>query len=202
MDPFVEDERVIGHFGDNLLSRGFLPVLFVLENRSTMQAFLVEKQNFRLLHSAHPVTGVEQNNKMVPGEVREPSSEISREDAKRQGIALTFGSAVVALPSTMAALIAPLSGVMAAGIVGLPIVLLMGPAMEQAELNARVYARNLERKELLDRTLYPGESYSGFIYFPLKDGVAVENIQAAQVILKDIKTKHETLFTLRIKKGD
>jgi hypothetical protein len=185
MDPFVEDERVISHFGDNLLSRGFLPVFFVIENRSTMQAFLVEKQNFRLLQSVLPLTGGEQSQK-ISGEVREASSEISREDAKRQDNALTFGSGAVALT----------------GVVGLPIALLMGPAMEQAALNAQVYGRNLERKELLDRTLYPGESCSGFIYFPLKDRVTVGNIQAVQVILKDVKTKQETFFILRIQKGD
>ncbi|MCL5885365.1 MAG: hypothetical protein M1377_08545 [Deltaproteobacteria bacterium] len=185
VDPFLEEERVLDVFGDNLVSRGYLPVLVVIENRTTDRAFLVAKGDIQLLMDPGPAksdTFPTQGTR----EIKDPALDVAREDSERQGNALLFQSGSLAL----------------AGPIALPAIVFAAPLMAKAQEDAFIITRNLEKRELVDRTVYPGESHNGFIYFLLKKDSVPADVRGVRVKLKDMKTGEPLVFSISVPKGE
>ena len=59
----------------------------------------------------------------------------------------------------------------------------MGKVREDANLIIRA----LEKRELADRVVFPGETYGGFICFILKDNESVQSVSGVQAKVKNTK---------------
>jgi len=135
--PLVTSREVKKYFGTNLLGKGILPVHFVVENRGATSSFVVADENFSLRDSE--------------ADVREGTAD--GEDP-RVGRSAASSGATVAVMST--------------ALVILPVAYLVAvfPVMDAMSDNAEV-KRNFVAKQFRIKTISPGESARGFLYFRL-----------------------------------
>lgn len=150
VEPFLEKERVKELFGINLLSEGIVPVLVVAENHNSQSSFLLKKTAFLL------EVNTDEHIAMLSD--AEPSK--ARDSQKAASGVSKLWSVLVVAPPLMA--------------LSSPVVLLAADA--HADADAAMH--NLVEKELMERTLPPGEFQHGFIYFKLPTDAAVRNITA------------------------
>jgi hypothetical protein len=81
-----------------------------------------------------------------------------------------------------------------------PIVLFPLMAISAQEQDIRIINENLKRKALTDRTLFPGESHFGFVYFKVADREDAQQIAEIIVRAKNIQSEKEIIYVFRISK--
>ncbi len=163
VDPYVEEDRVKEYFGANLIKDKLLPALFVIENRQGKDGVMVQSSQIMVVlqdKAAQP--GAEQPGVTVP----------------------TAGQNLMAVigPLAAAGAVVPVAGL--AAIALLPFLAVAGSREEKA----KQVNDNLTKKALVDRTLYPGETASGFVYFPLSQPDQASKVAGFAVRVKNLKT--------------
>jgi hypothetical protein len=58
---------------------------------------------------------------------------------------------------------------------------------------------NLRRKAFVDRTVYPGESHFGFVYFPVTNRETLRDAEALTIKAKELSSDKELKFVFQIK---
>lgn len=198
-DPYKEDSRLDEYFGCDLLSRGILPVLLVIENQMAGDGFNLLAEEVRLLmKGVDPATSTLATN---AGGV--PTDELHK--AQRSGaLALPAAGEAVMYLDPIAPLLQVANLVQVAPLVqlapiavGFVLVIAGIPAQKrlQNELQIR---RNLEEKQLLSKTLYPGGTQAGFLYFKLNNKEDLQEVQGINLTLKNVRSNEVLSFSVRI----
>lgn len=187
VDPFIEEERLKKYFGDDLLVKGILPVFVSIENVKNEDGFMLDRNEVRLAIKGKEGKGDTAGNP----DYKIPSAS-----------AIQIGSGMVALSP----LILPL----------LPLGALISILGEQAQRDAVEIIRNMEKKKIVDKTMYQGGSNSGFLYFSFPgfqvpesdfdEGAQAElnkkrkeiadNIAGFSLSLKNVRTKERLQFSI------
>jgi hypothetical protein len=167
--PLTEKQEIEQYFGMNLLSANILPVLVVAENNNPVSSFIVSKDRIFLKNTNQPDDSKRADRK----DVTSPSS---GEAMVITGSALWGVSSLVpALPALALASAAGAAAVStgAAALLSAPVLQFAG---KKRISDAEVIKHNLAVKELQTRTISPGKSIQGFVYFqvpkeahPLRD---------------------------------
>jgi len=173
VDPFYEKERLQNSFSGDLLSFGILPILIVIENHNPKSGYLLDRKFFSIAMEASQQTS--DKDLAVPM----PQKEI--DTLKYTGLGIVGVSSIIGPPIML-----------------IPGMAVMGYAAKK-EIDIKEINENLSRKAFIDRTVYPGESHSGFVYFPVRDREASQNIAAVLVKAKDIPSDKELTFVFQIK---
>jgi hypothetical protein len=173
-DPYVEEERLNQYFGRNLVQKNnVLPVLIVLENHHRQDGYLIAGGQISLVlrqGTAEPVA----NQAAVP-------------------VANTAGgTAVVSALSIAGLFFTP------AGLALIPLLPFLMAVERQRDVAVQIND-NLTKKALTDRTLYPGEVHSGFVYFPLSSPAIASDITTVVVKAKNLKTKQMVEVALPVR---
>lgn len=79
-------------------------------------------------------------------------------------------------------------------IIGLPAAIGLSYFAESEVAKARLIKSNLERKEFLDRTVYPGEAHRGFVYFKLGNRDMVSDLVAVKVEVEKLRRWEKVSF--------
>ena len=152
IDLYYDEQRVTQYFGKDLMSKGILPVFVVIQNKDS-QPIVVRRTMFSLIDRIdNPV------QQLLPSMARNPISLAATEG--RQGAAISSGIGVLFAP------------------IGL---ILLGPAMiglQNQAVQLEEIGRNIQRKALPERILYPSELCQGFLYFNLKEREAIADVKA------------------------
>jgi hypothetical protein len=156
-DPFYEEERIIKSFGTNLISKGIFPIHLVLKNLSTEESFFFEKKNCKLFIKNPTNSDIEKKQNLV--KQSDPTFSVAKD---------TSNTLSAALPVLI---ISPVIGIF---------------LFEDIRRTSDKIIRNLKTNELIDRTLFPGESLSGFLYISIIEQDSVKNIGSLRVILKSL----------------
>jgi hypothetical protein len=172
IDPFFENERLRNYFGTNLLSYGILPVLVVAENHNPNTGFLLEKNQVSLVNKKDITTGTQSSPPVVP-----PKGGVLPEVVT----SVAFSPTILILPP---AAIIPI--IMAGGFV------------EKQKADIRIINDNLTKKEFVDKSLFPGELHSGFVYFQIKDKDMTTDIKQVLVKIKNMLSGKEIIFSYDI----
>ena len=174
VDPYFEQNRLQAYFGCDLLSRGVLPVLLVIENVSAEDGYMLVKEQTRLVYAPQ-----HKDIKDIVG-VGEPEGSQTTQQKIQTFEALRVGTAIVA-PILIFAM-APIALV-----------------AEREVLNEGKIARNLEDKMIMGKPVYPGDSLYGFLYFKLGSKEEITNISHLQVHLNNIRTRQTLVFAVDTK---
>jgi hypothetical protein len=185
VDPYREEDRLQEFFGCDLLSRGVLPILVVIENRNAEDGYIFIQDKSGLL-------------------MRNPNSKNKLKASGNEGYKSADVDQAVETQNAITGLTASgLGASLAAGGLGLGLVFYL-PAIV-AEKNAKdqfAIMRNYEDKKLGDKTLYKGGSNNGFIYFQINDKDDINKIVGLQLCMKNIRSKEITTFIIPIKSID
>jgi hypothetical protein len=63
---------------------------------------------------------------------------------------------------------------------------------------AKIIMQNMSKKELLDKTIFPGDLHYGFLYFKLEDMGTIAKIEVIQIKAKNTKTEQEVAFIFKL----
>jgi hypothetical protein len=175
VDPYKEEGRLKEYFGCDLLSRGVFPIAVAIENLNASGGYiLINDKMFLVMKSSDPKGGynAESQDGAKPVELRGgPTS--GSVDA---GGALATASTIF-FPLLIPAAILTYSG------------------LNQME-NETAIRKNLEQNRIVPKTLYPGDSQHGFLYFKINDKKDIEHIQGVNINLKSLPT--DQVLTLNI----
>jgi hypothetical protein len=173
IDPIFEENRVKEYFGTDLDSLGILPVLIVAENSSSKSSYLVTKKDISLNIKQH-------SNDLVK---KSGSAGISKPGDHLYGI----------------------GGAFATGGLIVPILIIPGAIFTQiANKKAQDYKTitdNLTKKGFTDSTIFPHESHSGFIYFPIKENELGQNNLVINVKVINMTANKPVSFRFDVKKN-
>jgi hypothetical protein len=178
VDPYTENDRLQNTFGCDVLSRGILPVLLVVENISSEDGYIVVNDTACLI-TADPINNIEQSDEVQKSE--------------------KLGRAGNRLASTSTAAVAtahmlPVIGV--ASLVLLPFAL-GGEATYRDEIEIQ---RNLKQKQILPKTIYQGSLQSGFLYFNLGKAEYLSKLQGVSLSMRNVRTNELLSVTISMGK--
>jgi hypothetical protein len=178
VDPYAENDRLQNTFGCDLLSRGILPVLLVVENISSEDGYIVANDTACLI-TADPINNKEQSDEGQKSE--------------------EFGRAFNRLESTSTAAVAmahmlPVIGV--ASLVLLPFAL-GAEATYRDEIEIQ---KNLKQKQILPKTIYQGGLQSGFLYFNLGKAEYLSKLQGVSLSMRNVRTNELLSVTISMGK--
>lgn len=176
VDPYKEEDRLQEYFGCDLLSKRVLPVLVVIENINAEDGYILMKEKSRLLLK-NPASKKKEDEIGKEGEKTDELQK-SYEDYRKTGMAT--GIAVMTIP--------------ALGFAMLPF-LFASQKKWHDEVEIR---RNLEGKQIVDKTVYKGGSHNGFLYFQLIDKEDINRVQGIHLSMKNIRSSEIVSFTVNI----
>ena len=176
VDPYREEKRLQEFFGCDLLSRGFLPVLVVIENQNAEDGYILVKEKSALVIKNTDPTNSETNL----GIGGYDSHDLEKAVKAQTATAIIAGTVGIVFP--------------VAGVVILPVVAIA----EKRTKDEFEIRRNIEETQLLDKTLYQGGSHSGFLYFQLKRKEDVDSVAGIYLSMKNIRSKEIISFIINI----
>ena len=165
--PMTDKREIEDMFKVNLLEKGLLPILVVAENQSPDASFIVAQNKVAVLNAATGVSSLSQRKKVTS-------------DA---GEAMQASGAVMV---SLGGFVLPLL------LIGLPIECV---GMQHAS-DASVIEYNLGDKEFYSRTLGPGETARGFVYFQLPNESPAAGDYHLVAEVKNSGTGESTTFDL------
>ena len=171
IEPFLEVENVIRYFGTDLLSKGILPVFVLAENHHLESGFLLVKTSIYLLKQ----DGVGDSETSATTD-RQPIRSYSQE---RIELEKTSGNLFIA--TTL-----------------FPIFIIPGIITGDRIANADSIIENLEKKEFIDKTIFPNRNNSGFIYFQMKDKDEIKKISYIVIKGKLLLLDKEITFNFKL----
>lgn len=196
LDPFFEKERTRDYFGIDLLSHGIVPVHVVIENNHPNSGFLFDRRNFSILMKGENTEIKTETDPTIPEYHKVLDLNSEEERNLWQGLSSTgFVTGIVG------------TGLLAPRIVMIP-VMIPTSAVAIVQLydfkkegdNIKIN-QNLIRKGFIDKTVFPKESHSGFLYFKVKDREAIKNVIAIIIKAKNTFTDEGLNFVFQIGKG-
>jgi len=162
VDPYTEKNRLQDYFGCDLISRGILPVFMNVENVSSEDGYIIMSDKAILLG----IDAIKEGQDIT----RQPNDDLVK--------ATKNFTSINKLGPTV-----PVIGVMALAI--LP----FGLASEKKFHDEVTIQRNLETKQLnYTKTIYQGDSQSGFLYFSIEKAEDLKKVQGVALIIKNIRT--------------
>ena len=169
VDPYKEQNRLLDYFGYDLLSKGVLPIFVLLENLNAEDGYILVKERTGLVMMKSP--NYDQVSKIMGDNAVQKSPPTHAQWLAWEPFLVTT------IP-----------------VVGLPL------AWEQGRRakNDQLIRRNLEDKVILDKTIYPGSSHSGFLFFVLNTNKGAEGIRGIALCLKNIRSKEALFFMIEI----
>lgn len=177
IDPFFEEERIRLYFGGDLLSRGILPVLIIVENNDNKAVYLLERNSIQLQDSQQGVPDRAAYN-------REPAISYP---VRPLNVFEILGNPLAFAHITLT--VRALSGN--------PV---MKPDVDnKVVLEANTLNENLKKNAFVDRTVFPNERHSGFVYFQIKGSDDLKNILAIVVKAKNIRFDKDLSFDYKFK---
>jgi hypothetical protein len=178
VDPYKEKDRLQANFGCNLLSRGVLPVLVVIENQSAEDGYVLMLEKVNLVLKEASATG-----QGAPGtRGRSQADELQKAG---KGVRVTSGF-LAASPIF--------------GILGVAVALPFEIVADKKYSDETEIKRNLEEKQMVTKTLYQGSSQNGFFYFNLGKDITIDRVQGIDLSLKNIRTDQVVSFIIKIEK--
>lgn len=175
VDAYFERERAKDCFGIDLLAQGILPVLVVAENHHSKAAFLLDKKKFLASRADHRDNGSD-----VVARSREPAMPYSQDAIRDSQTAGTL--------TTMAGL---------APVLLVPAILIGGPSAAEIRSTTAIN-QNLRDNAFIDRTLFPGEAHSGFIYFQMRDATEIQAIAGISIRVTNMVLDEELAFDFEV----
>jgi hypothetical protein len=186
VDPYTENDRLRDSFGCDLLSRGILPVLVVVENLSSEDGYIVVTEMATLMINGSI-------NSKVQSDEGQKSEELDR---KFKELVSTSNTAVaMAEWSPLIGVLSPVIGV--ASLVSQPLKALGAEAKYKDEIEIK---RNLEQKQMLPKTVYQGGLQSGFLYFNLGKAEYLSKLQGILLHIKNVRTNELLSVTINMGK--
>ncbi|MCK9420771.1 MAG: hypothetical protein M0R70_15540 [Nitrospirae bacterium] len=190
VDPFVETDKLEQAFGADLISAGILPVLVSIENRHSSKAFLIEKMRFAIstnkLESAsdiqpdsYPIQR-RKDHDYVNCEVIKGANDMFAEKTAMAGA--LFFAPPIAVPLL------------------LPAVVVLLNSGDQRINDSILVSESISRREFVDRTVYPGESHQGFIYFPFTPKDTIDASKTIKATIRDVQSEQYISFEIKLKK--
>jgi hypothetical protein len=186
VDLYREEDRLKEFFGCDLLSRGVLPVLLVIENQNAEDGYILVKEKTGLI--------MEKTNSTKTEDKLEKEGYTS--DELEQAIKTKAG-----IDNINALVFTGSLPFYAVGAIASPIIVIGIVPMLIAEKKVKdEYAikRNIEETQLVDKTLYQGSSNSGFLYFQLNDKEDINKIEGILLSMKNIRSKEITSLIIKI----
>jgi hypothetical protein len=172
VDPFVDEERLVNHFGADLLADGLLPIFVVLENQGYGDGVVVLKEKIALELGSAAIAEASERYKY--------EADVNASTTKSVG-----GAAAAASGAATVAILPIMAGTPIVSIAFLPVTIAVSM---QAEKTERV-ARRVEDRAIQFRTVYPGQVQSGFIYFKLGARENAAHLVALTLPVQNINTR-------------
>lgn len=174
VDPYREENRLQECFGCNLLSRGVLPVLVVIENQNAEDGYILLKEKSGLVM------------KNTNSENNIPTNSYNTNELNKAEKNLTTFAIVGGIP------------LMLVPVAALPAIIAVGLSLQHKAQNEREIKRNYEEKKLLDKTIYQGGSDAGFLYFSLNCKEDIQKVEGILLIMMNIRSKETIPFIVHI----
>lgn len=188
IDPFLDEDKVKKFFGVDLLAEGILPVLVIAENYNTKNSYFLQKDNF-LLELAIDESAALSSQGVELSELKRQQEEIESAGERWREIAQAHGRPPLTPGSLEVNAVLAITGA---------IILYDKIATDR---KMEVFKHNFIEKELMDKTLYPGRSHHGFIYFELQN-VAVNSTSAISIKAKNLQNNEVLTFRFIISQGE
>ena len=177
VDPYKEEGRLRQFFGDDLLSRGIFPIFVIIENQNADGGYILNNEKIALVMK---VLDLKTNNYALNIEGIKP---IELQASNNSGT-LEAGGVL----TTASALFFPLL---------LPAAIFTYSGLNSIE-NENAIRRNLEQKQMVLKTLYPGDIHNGFLYFRISKKEDIENVQGVNINLKNLRTDQVLTFIINM----
>jgi len=166
-DPYLEEQRIVEYFGTNLLSEGILPVHLVIRNNSGSTYMFDPRDVMCSFAFGRP-------------EMPDETAARSQATQDRRGTESQTPESHFYVPAGFAgAHLAAQTGV-APPVFGAPALLLGGAfvawAVDYEVQKNEVSYKSISRKQISEKSLFGGETHSGFVYFKDKDKEKLRNI--------------------------
>ena len=185
IDPLFQKDRVESHFGMDLLAKGILPVLIVVENNHPESVFLLEGKNITLAISA---STEDENRLRSGGEI--PQFPYLGEESSYP-LAMLTTSPIKATQEH-----ADISKI---------------KKMQRGEWSRRftkedweIYSVNdrLVNLSYYDKTIFPRETHHGIAYFMIENPERLPFAGPVAIRIKEIPSCKEMSFDFTMDKGD
>lgn len=170
VDPYTEKNRIKDSFGCDLLSRGILPVLVVVENLSSEDGYIMVIDKASLM-----ISNAVNDNKQVG----EDQKNYELERARKRAHSLDGIQPVMVLFPLLAFAVLPFA-----------------QTAENTYRNEVEIKRNLEQKLIVPKTIYQGGSHSGFLYFNLGKAEDISIVQGICLSIRNIRTNEISSITI------
>lgn len=171
-----------------MLSKGILPVLVVVENKSTDATFYLQKSLASLGSSIVSSPKMPSNIPTAEGNAEIAGAGLTV--AETESFFTKESSAyAIAVTATLAAQAVGGFALMGAGLM----------AATKLPTDAEIIRQNLIKNELQEGIVSPGQSQYGFLYFKLPDDFAIETVSAIQLKAKNLQTQEMLQFIFPIK---
>jgi len=170
VDPLTAKSDVKKTFKINLLDRGVLPIKLTAQNRSPATSFIIAKDKVLVMNETTCATNA--------------SGEVAREIGtwSRGKQLATAGAFAVATPA----------------VVGVPVFLMAAMRPTEGAFVFKPTEERLSGKEFQTRTLGPGQSADGFIYFRLPDHIDPTNSYHVVAEIKNLSTGEMIPFDIKV----
>jgi hypothetical protein len=176
VDPYREENRLTEFFGCDLLSRGVLPVLIVIENQNAEDGYILVKEKSALVLKTTNLTNTGSNL----GTGSYDSHDLEEALKAERGATLLTGGVTMVFPVV--------------GVALLPLAII---AQKKADDEIAI-KRNIEKTQLLDKTIYQGGSHSGFLYFQFKTKEDINRVAGFSLSMTNIRTNEIVSFIIAI----
>ena len=174
VEPYFETEKIITYFGTDLLSQGILPVLVVAENHHLKSGFLLDKTNISISKqnagNSESEVAATTNRQQIMPYSQKPE-ELRKSSRNLMPFAALF-----------------------------PVLIVPGMIIDNQRADADSVIANLRKKLLIDRTIYPGQSNAGFVYFQMKDKEEINKVSSILIKSKMMISDEEIVFNYKISK--
>ena len=175
VDPYTEENRLKDFFGCDLLSRGVLPILIVIENQNAEDGYiLVKEKSVLVLQNTDPT-----NTLSSLGTGSYDSQDLEKALKAERAIKLA-GAMGIIFPVSLVVIV---------------------PLVEKAQKKTYdeiAIKRIIEETHLLDKTIYQGGSHSGFLYFQFKTKEDINRVAGFSLSMKNIRTNEIVSFIMAI----
>lgn len=175
VDAYTEENRLKEFFGCDLLSRGVLPILIVIENQNAEDGYiLLKEKSVLVLQNTDPT-----NTLSSLGTGSYDSQDLEKALKAERAIKLA-GAMGIIFPVSLVVIV---------------------PLVEKAQKKTYdeiAIKRIIEETQLLDKTIYQRGSHSGFLYFQFKTKEDVNRVAGFSLSMKNIRTNEIVSFIMTI----
>lgn len=192
VDPYLEEQRIIEYFGTKILSEGILPVHLVIRNNSG-STYMFDPRDVSCSFA------------ISKPEVPDNTAALGQTMQDRRGTESQTPGHHFDVPAGFAgAHLAAQTGV-APPVLGSPALLLGGAlvawAVDYEVQKNEVSDKSIARKQISEKSLFSGETHSGFVYFKDKDKERLLNIDRLVVRMIEKPANRAIAVIVETKEG-